>query len=71
MQSILTVVVDRAEMSASSGRDTIFDWPVTSSGTLGAGTVAAHDVADFQPVIAPGDRTVLGRPPIGRAWPLP
>jgi hypothetical protein len=33
-----------------------------------------RDVADFQPVIAPGDRTVLGRPD-GRhawhAWPLP
>src|SRR4029077_8798801 len=31
----LTVVVDREEMSANSGRDTIFDWPVTGSGTLG------------------------------------
>src|SRR5690348_4227097 len=58
-----TVVVDREEMSANSGRDTIFDWPVTGSGTLGAGTVAARDVADFQPVIAPGDRTVVGSPP--------
>jgi WD40 repeat protein len=70
----LTVVVDRAEMSASSGRDTIFDWPVTSAGTLGAGTAAARDVADFQPVIAPGDRTVLGSPPgshTWHAWPLP
>ncbi len=70
----LTVVVDRAEMSANSGRDTIFDWPVTGSGTLGAGTVAARDVADFQPVIAPGDRTVLGSPPgshAWHAWPLP
>jgi WD40 repeat protein len=70
----LTVVVDRAEMSANSGRDTIFDWPVTGSGTLGAGTAAARDVADFQPVIAPGDRTVLGSPPgshAWHAWPLP
>jgi hypothetical protein len=49
----LTVVVDREEMSANSGRDTIFDWHVTSAGTLGAGTAAARDVADFQPVIAP------------------
>ena len=64
----LTVVVDRAEMSANSGRDTIFDWHVTSSGTLGAVTVAARDVADFQPVIAPGDRTVLGSPPDSHAW---
>jgi WD40 repeat protein len=70
----LTVVVDREEMSANSGRDTIFDWPVTGSGTLGAVTVAARDVADFQPVIAPGDRTVLGSPPgshAWHAWPLP
>jgi WD40 repeat protein len=70
----LTVVFDREEMSANSGRDTIFDWPVTGSGALGAGTVAARDVADFQPVIAPGDRTVLGSPPgshAWHAWPLP
>ena len=70
----LTVVFDREEMSANSGRDTIFDWPVTSSGALGAVTVAARDVADFQPVIAPGDRTVLGSPPgshTWHAWPLP
>ena len=70
----LTVVVDRAEMSANSGRDTIFDWRVTGSGALGTGTVAARDVADFQPVIAPGDRTVLGSPPgshAWHAWPLP
>ena len=70
----LTVVVDRKEMSANSGRDTIFDWPVTGSGALGAVTVAARDVADFQPVIAPGDRTVLGSPPgshAWHAWPLP
>jgi hypothetical protein len=70
----LTVVVDREEMSANSGRDTIFGWPVTGSGTLGAGTVAARDVADFQPVIAPGDRTVVGSPPgshAWHAWPLP
>ena len=70
----LTVVVDREEMSANSGRDTIFDWHVTSAGTLGAGTAAARDVADFQPVIAPGDRTVLGSPPgshAWHAWPLP
>ena len=70
----LTVVVDREEMSANSGRDTIFDWHVTGAGTLGAGTAAARDVADFQPVIAPGDRTVLGSPPgshAWHAWPLP
>ena len=70
----LTVVVDREEMSASSGRDTIFDWHVTGAGTLGAGTAAARDVADFQPVIAPGDRTALGSPPgshAWHAWPLP
>jgi WD40 repeat protein len=70
----LTVVVDRAEMSANSGRDTVFDWAVTGSGTLGAGPVAARDVADFQPVIAPGDRTVLGSPAdshVWHAWPLP
>ena len=64
----LTVVVDREEMSANSGRDTIFDWPVTSSGTLGAGTATARDVADSQPFIAPGDRTVLGSPPDSHAW---
>jgi WD40 repeat protein len=70
----LTVVVDRAEMSASSGRDTVFDWPVTGSGALGAVTVAARDVADYQPFIAPGDRTVLGGPGgshAWHAWPLP
>ena len=70
----LTVVVDRQEMSANSGRDTIFDWHVTGAGTLGAGTAAARDVADFQPVIAPGDRAVLGSPPgshAWQAWPLP
>jgi len=70
----LTVVVDREEMSANSGRDTIIDWPVTSTGTLGVGTAAGRDVADFQPVIAPGDRTVLGSPPgshAWHAWPLP
>ena len=70
----LTAVVDREEMSANSGRDTIFDWPVTGSGTLGAVTVAARDVADFQPAIAPDDRIVLGSPPgshAWHAWPLP
>ena len=61
-------------MSANSGRDTIFDWPVTGSGALGTVTVATRDVADFQPFIAPGDRTVLGSPPGSHAWhtwPLP
>ena len=70
----LTVVADRTEMSANSGRDTVFDWPVTGSGTLGAVTTAARDVADSQPFIAPGDRTVLGGPGgshAWRAWPLP
>ena len=64
----LTVVIDRTEMSANSGRDTIFDWPVTGSGTLGAGTAAARDAADSQPFITPGDRTVLGSPPDSHAW---
>jgi hypothetical protein len=41
---------------------------VTSTGTLSASTAAARDVADFQPVIAPGDRTVLGSPPVSHAW---
>ena len=69
----LTVVVDRTEMSANSGRDTIFDWPVTSSGTLGTATVTARDAADSQPFIAPSDRTVLGSPSNyhWRTWPLP
>jgi hypothetical protein len=70
----LTVVVDRTEMSANSGRDTIFDWPVTSAGTLGAGTAAARDAADSQPFITPGDRAVLGSPGNSHAWhawPLP
>jgi WD40 repeat protein len=70
----LTVVVDRTEMSANSGRDTIFDWHMTSSGTLGAVTAAARDVADSQPFVAPGDRTVLGGPGDSHAWhawPLP
>ncbi len=61
-------------MSANSGRDTIFDWHVTGSGTLGAVTAAARDVADSQPFIAPGDRTVLGGPGDSHAWhawPLP
>jgi hypothetical protein len=47
---------------------------VTGSGILGALTVAARDVADFHPVIAPDDRTVLGSPPgsnAWHAWPLP
>jgi WD40 repeat protein len=64
----LTVVVDRQEMSANSGRDTIFDWHVTSSGTLGAATATARDVADSQPFIAPGDRAVLGSPGGSHAW---
>jgi hypothetical protein len=64
----LTVVIDRTEMSASSGRDTIFDWPMTAAGTLGTGTVAARDVADSQPFIAPGDRTVLGSTGNSYAW---
>jgi hypothetical protein len=69
----LTVVVNRTEMSANSGRDTIFDWQMTGSGTLGAGTVTARDAADSQPFIAPGDRTVLGSPSNydWHAWPLP
>ena len=38
---------------------------------LDAGTAAARDAAGFQPVIAPGDRTVPGSPPGSHAWPLP
>jgi WD40 repeat protein len=70
----LTVVVSRGEMSASSGRDTIFDWPVTGSGALGAATATARDAANSQPFIAPGDRTVLNGPGGSHAWhtwPLP
>ena len=69
----LTVIVNRTEMSANSGRDTIFDWPVTGSGTLGTATVTARDAADSQPFIAPSDRTVLGSPSNyhWRTWPLP
>jgi hypothetical protein len=69
----LTVIVNRTEMSANSGRDTIFDWPVTGSGTLGTATVTARDAADSQPFIAPSDRTVLGSPSKyhWRTWPLP
>ena len=61
-------------MSASSGRDTIFDWPVTGSGALGAATATASDAANSQPFIAPGDRTVLNGPGGSHAWhtwPLP
>jgi hypothetical protein len=64
----LTVVVDREEMSANSGRDTVFDWPVTGSGILGAAAVSMRDVADSQPFIAPSDRTVLGGSPVSHAW---
>jgi hypothetical protein len=60
-------------MSANSGRDTIFDWPVAGSGTLGTATVTARDAADSQPFIAPSDRIVLGSPSNyhWRTWPLP
>lgn len=65
----LTVVFDREEMPpAASGRDTVFAWPVTGSGALGAVTVAARDVADAQPFLAPGDRTVLSGSPVSSAW---
>jgi len=65
----LTVVVAREETAPDeAGRDTAFAWHVTGSGTLGAITAAARDVADFQPVIAPGDRTVLGSPPDSHDW---
>jgi WD40 repeat protein len=65
----LTVVVDREEMPpAASGRDTVFAWHVTGSGALGAVTVAARDVADSQPFLAPGDRTVLSGSPDSSAW---
>jgi WD40 repeat protein len=69
----LTVIVNRTEMSANSGRDTIFDWPVAGSGTLGTATVTARDAADSQPFIAPSDRIVLGSPSNyhWRTWPLP
>ena len=71
---ILTVVINRTEMSANSGRDTIFDWHVTSSGTLGAAVTSIRDAADSQPFILPGDRTVMGSPGGNRdwrTWPLP
>lgn len=48
-----TVVVDREEMSATSGHDTVFAWHMTGSGALGTVTVATRDVADFQPFLAP------------------
>jgi hypothetical protein len=70
----LTVVINRTEMSADSGRDTIFDWHVTGSGTFGASTTSIRDVADSQPFILPGDRTVMGSPGGNRdwrTWPLP
>jgi hypothetical protein len=71
---IRVTMTSPAHRLASPGRDTIFDWPATSAGTLDAGTAAARDAADFQPVIAPGDRTVPGSPPgshAWHAWPLP
>ena len=71
---ILTVVINRTEMSAGSGRDTIFSWHVTSSGTLGASSISIRDAADSQPFILPGDRRVMGRPGGSRdwrTWPLP
>jgi hypothetical protein len=70
----LTVVINRTEMSANSGRDTIFGWHVTGSGALGASTTSIRDVADSQPFIVPGDRTVMGSPGNShawRTWPLP
>jgi WD40 repeat protein len=70
----LTVVINRTEMSANSGRDTIFGWHVTGSGAFGASTASIRDVADSQPFIMPGDRTVMGSPGNSRAWrtwPLP
>jgi WD40 repeat protein len=69
----LTVVFAREEPD-DAGRDTAFAWHVTGSGALGAVTVAARDVADSQPFLAPGDRTVLGGPlesSAWHAWPLP
>ncbi|HTP15495.1 MAG TPA: hypothetical protein VMK13_06620 [Streptosporangiaceae bacterium] len=60
----MTVVVDREEMSGTSGRDTVFAWHGAGSGTVGAVTASARDVEDFQPFLAPGDhRTVLDGPP--------
>jgi len=70
----LTVVINRTEVSAASGRDTIFDWQVTGSGTFGASTTSIRDVGDSQPFILPGDRTVMGSPGGNRdwrIWPLP
>jgi hypothetical protein len=69
----LIVVINRTEMSASSGRDTIFGWHVTGSGALGASTTSIRDVADSQPFIIPGNR-VMGSPGNShawRTWPLP
>ena len=70
----LTVVINRTEMSANSGRDTIFNWQVTGSGALGASTTTIRDAADSQPFILPGDRRVMGGPGGNRdwrTWPLP
>ncbi len=41
---------------------------MTGSGALGAVTVAARDVADAQPFLAPGARTVLSGSPVSSAW---
>ena len=70
----LTVVVDREEMSANSGRDTIFDWHVTGAGTLGAGTAAARDARTSSPSSPPATAPCSGSPPgshAWHAWPLP
>jgi len=50
-------------------------WPGPAGGARrGGATATARDVADSQPFIAPGDRTVLGGPPnshAGHEWALP
>jgi WD40 repeat protein len=66
----LTVVVDRAETDPSqhnAARDTVFTWTVTSSGALGGLTIAARNVVDNQPTLAPDGQTVADGSPTSAA----
>jgi WD40 domain-containing protein len=55
----LMVVINRPEpYPSTSDRDTVFTWPVASSGALGHLTTFFRDVSDVQPTLAPGDRIV-------------
>jgi WD40 repeat protein len=63
-------------LASATGTDQVTLWKVTDPARAYrmATLDGAGDVADFQPVIAPGDRTVLGSPPgshAWHAWPLP